>query len=73
MESVKTLRNGIRVTTSEPIPLVLHVAVQRGGNMIVAGGTPMIQEKVEAYVNVTQLPVELQERIRTAIGALSKV
>lgn len=73
MENVKTLRNGIRVTTSEPAPLVLHIALQRGGDMIVGGGTPMIQERVEPFINVNQLPVELQERIRTFLAAVAKV
>lgn len=73
MENVKTLRSGIRVTSSEPVPLVIHVAIQRGGDMIVGGGTPMIQERIEPYVNVTQLPVELQERIKTAINSLARV
>lgn len=69
MEVVTTLRHGIRVARSEPVPLVLPVAVQRGGDMVIAGGTALVQERVEHFVNITMLPHDLQERVKTFIEA----
>lgn len=72
MESVRTLREGIAVTTDEPVPLVMEIAFPHGSGMVLADGAPLVREKVMRFVCVDQLPPELRERIWTAVNYLMR-
>jgi hypothetical protein len=50
-------------------PLVLRVLVQPNNNNVV-GGVPQNSAKSEAYILLSALPSELQERVKTAVQAL---
>lgn len=52
-----------------PAPLTLRVAVKPNNDNVV-GGVPQGVTRVEAYVLLSALPQELQERVKLAIQAL---
>lgn len=52
-----------------PAPLTLKIGVQSNSGYIV-GGTAQTNIKVETYVLLSSLPLELQERVKTAIQVL---
>ena len=51
-------------------PLVVRV-LTRMNNAEFVGGVPATNQKWENYVLLSAMPAELQERIKTAIAALS--
>lgn len=68
MQKVKTLMAPIE-SEDLGIPLVLRVKGKKTAG-IMEGGVASVQERQEVYVCVSQLPPELQERIRTAVQNL---
>lgn len=72
MEKVRTLRDGIEVQLDEPAPLIMPVLFKRGSNMSIGGGMPMIEQKIEHYVCLSNLPADLQQRIASLVEYLSR-
>ena len=68
MQKVKTLSQPIESETAG-IPLVLKVIGKQQAAMV-EGGTTSVDSRHEFYVCISQLPPELQERIKTAIQNL---
>ena len=52
-----------------PAPLTLRVGVHTSGGYV-EGGTPAAYLKPETYVLLSALPIDLQERVKTAIQAI---
>lgn len=68
MQKVKTL--GAPIESETPgTPLVLQVVTKQSAG-VMEGGVSALTSRQEFYVCVSQLPPELQERIRTAIQNL---
>lgn len=68
MQKVKTLGQPIEAETPGT-PLVMTVFARKQSGMV-EGGTTSVDLRKEFYVCVSQLPPELQERIRTAVENL---
>ena len=52
------------------VPPVVIRAVVTNNNDSIVGGVPQAAMKSEAYILLSALPKELQERVRTAIQAI---
>jgi hypothetical protein len=59
----------ITATRVGPPPAVLRVITRPNNNSLV-GGVPAGSMKAEAYVLLSALPTELQERVKIAVQAL---
>lgn len=68
MQKVKTLGQPIESETPGT-PLVLRIITKAQQGMV-EGGTTSVDVKQEFYVCVSQLPHELQERVRLAVEQL---
>ncbi len=68
MQKVKTLGQPIESETPG-IPLVLRVIAKKQSGMV-EGGTTSVDAKHEFYICISQLPPELQERVRMAVENL---
>jgi hypothetical protein len=65
MQQVQTLSEGIESLTGGT-PMVLKVKTRSNGSQMV-GGPQSVTEKTEWYICISQLPPELQERVKTAV------
>lgn len=68
MQKVKSLGQPIESETPG-IPLILRVVGKKQAGMV-EGGTTSVDTKNEFYVCISQLPPELQERIKMAVENL---
>lgn len=69
MENQVNVYSVIKSDRPGPTPLVLRVVVQEPPQYVV-GGTPTSNAKLENFVCVSKLPLELQQRIELAVQVL---
>lgn len=67
--NLANLYQPIYASMTGPAPVVIRTVVKLNNDNI-AGGVPQDPRKIEDYILISSLPVELQQKVVTAIQAL---